>query len=295
MITQIPILLVFLLSLSCIDKNKDPDVNTKKFKPAVSSGTIVDVKLQEASGLVASRTNKGMFWIINDSGNDATLFLIDDKGNTVHYYWIKNAINIDWEDIAINTNENGKSYIYIGDVGDNNAIRKSINLIVFEEPTINNPADTIIIDYKSYPLKYPNGPKDSETIVADPLTSTLYIVTKRELNVRLYEVPKSLNESDTMDLTYKTSLPFFNVTSGDISSDGQEILLKTYDNIYYWKRLNNESLPETMTRAHESIEYSPEPQGESIAWSVDGNGFYTLSEKSWASNQVLYFFERNNQ
>lgn len=292
---QIPILVLFFLSVGCIDKNKDQDVNRPTFKPAVSSGIIVDTKLYEASGLVASRTNKGMLWTINDSGNDARLFLIDEKGNTVHYYWIKNAANIDWEDLAIYTDDAGRSKIYIGDIGDNNAIRKNINIIVLDEPVFSDINDTIITDYKNYPLRYPDGVKDSETIVVDPVTSALYIITKREQNVRLYEVPGSLNESDTVDLTYKTSLSFFNVTSCDISSDGQEILLKTYDSIYYWKRLENESLSETMTRDPESVEYSPEPQGESIAWSINSNGFYTLSEKSWASNQVLYFFEKNNE
>ena len=290
---QIPVLVLLFLSLGCIDKDKEVVTSTSKFKPAVSSGTIVDKNLQEASGIVASRTNEGMFWVINDSGNDARIFLIDDKGNTVHYYWIKDAINFDWEDIAINTHENGKSYLYIGDIGDNFAVRKNINMIVLEEPIIGNPNDTIVTDYKNYPLKYPDGAKDAETIMVDPITSTIYIITKRENNVLLYEVPKSLNESDPTNLTFKTNLPIFNVTSGDISSNGEEILVKTYDAIYYWKRLNNESIPQTMSGTHESITYNPEPQGESISWAVNNNGFYTLSEKSWASEQVLYFFERN--
>ena len=293
---QLPTLALYIFLLGCIDRDKSISPYSNEFKPAIKSGTILDENLYEASGLVASRTNIGMFWTINDSGNDARLFLIDAKGNTVHYYWIDNAVNIDWEDLTIYTDDKGKSKIYIGDVGDNDALRKNINIIIFDEPVFDDPSDTIITDYKNHHFRYPDGAKDAETIMADPITSGLYIISKREQNVRLYEVPVSLNESDTMDLTYKTSLPFFNVTSGDISSDGKEVLLKTYDAIYYWKRLNNESLQKTMTMAYDSIAYNPEPQGESIAWSSDNSkGFYTLSEKSWARNQVLYFFERNNK
>ena len=290
---QMPVIVILFLSLGCNDNNEDIATNTPKFKPAISAGTIVDEKLQEASGLVASRTNKGMFWVINDSGNDAKLFLIDDKGQTVHSYWINGVNNNDWEDIAIYSDNSGKSFLYIGDIGDNMALRKNISLIVLEEPTIINANDTILTVFKNYALKYPDGAKDSETLMIDPFSAAIYIVTKREKNVFLYEVPELLNESDTVDLTFITNLPFFNVTAGDISENGQEVLLKTYDAIYYWKRLDNESIPETITGIHESIPYSLEPQGESIAWSVNGNGFYTLSEKSWAQYQILYFYERN--
>ena len=293
---HLPILTLYIFLLGCIDKNNTINPYSNEFKPAIKSGIILDENLYEASGLVASRTNQGMLWTINDSGNDARLFLIDAQGNTIHSYWIDKAINFDWEDLAIYTDDRGKSKIYIGDVGDNYAVRKNINIIEFDEPVFHDPNDTIITDYKNLHFRYPDGAKDAETIMVDPITSALYIITKREQNVLLYEVPGSLNESDTLDLTYKTSLPFFNVTSGDISSDGKEVLLKTYDAIYYWKRLNNESLQKTMTMTHDSIAYNPEPQGESIAWSsVSSNGFYTLSEKSWARNQVLYFFKRNNK
>ena len=97
---QIAILILFLLSPGCIDKNEDISSYSPKFKTAIKSGTILDEKLYEASGLVASRINKGMLWTINDSGNDARLFLIDNKGNTIHSYWIDKATNIDWEDLT---------------------------------------------------------------------------------------------------------------------------------------------------------------------------------------------------
>lgn len=293
LITRMSLLLMFILFFGCTVTTTEVPTNTPIFKVAVPSGSIADERLQEASGIVASISNKGMFWVINDSGNAASIYLINEAGKTIHHYCIKDAVNIDWEDIAISENENGKSYLYIGDIGDNYSVRDQINLIIFEEPTFTNPIDTVISDYKSYALKYPDGPKDAETIMVDPITSKVYIISKREQNVLLYEVPESLLESEAVNLIYKNSLPFFNVTCGDISSDGQEILLKTYDSIYYWKRSDNESIPETMSRTHESVAYSPEPQGESIAWTHGGDGFYTLSEKSWAPDQVLYFYEKN--
>ena len=292
---QIAILILFLVSTGCIDKNEDISSYSQKFKTAIISGTILDEKLYEASGLVASRINKGMLWTINDSGNDARLFLIDNKGNTIHSYWIDKATNIDWEDLTIYTDDTGKSKIYIGDIGDNYTIRKNINIIVLDEPIFGDPNDTIITNYKNYQFKYPDGAKDAETIMLDPLTSTLFVITKREENVRIYEAPMMSNISDTLDLIFKKALPFYNVTSGDVTANGEEILLKSYDSIYYWKRTEDETILEAMTRDHVILDYSPEPQGESIAWSVDNNGFFTLSEKRGPGDQVLYFYERNNE
>ena len=291
--TQISILILYLLSLVRADYNTTPIPHSNKFKPAVKSGVILDEALFEASGLVASRINKGTFWAINDSGNEAMLYLIDAKGHTIISYMIEKASNTDWEDLAIYTDELGKSKLYIGDVGDNYAQRENINVLVFDEPKFCDSENTVLTDYKNYQFKYPDGARDSETIMVDPLTSSLFILSKREENIRIYEAPATLTQSTVMELTFKESLPFHNVTSGDISVNGKEILLKSYDSIYYWNRAAHEAIPEVMTREHELLNYNPEPQGESIAWSVDNNGFYTLSEKRGAGDQILYFFGRN--
>ena len=290
---QIPIFIVILILLGCMVENTEPEPEPLPFNSAITAGEISDNSLSEASGLIASRVNKGMFWVINDSDNDPKIFLIDDKGVTIHAYWLVGAVNTDWEDLAIGKHNDGKYYLYIGDVGDNAGVRNYVNLLVLEEPSFKNPNDTIIESYKKYALKYPDNPKDSETVMIDPISSTAYIVSKRESSVLLYEVPDTMSESDTTVLKFRTELPFFNVTAGDVSSNGQEILLKTYDAIYYWKRENGEDIVDAMTRSSISLTYSPEPQGESIAWAIHKDGFYTLSEKSWAPLQVLYFYERN--
>ena len=43
---------------------------------------------------------------------------------------------------------------------------------------------------------------------------------------------------------------------------------------------------------HKLINYKVEPQGESICWNIECTGFYTLSEKSWANEQILYFYKK---
>ncbi len=175
----------------------------------------------------------------------------------------------------------------------NYAKRENINVIILDEPVYCDSADTVLTDYKSFQFQYPDGARDAETIMVDPLTSTLFILSKREENIRIYEAPATLTQSTVMELTFKESLPFHNVTSGDITIDGKEVLLKCYDSIYYWNRAVHETIPEVLASQHEILNYTPEPQGESIAWSASNDGFYTVSEKRGTGDQILYFFERN--
>ena len=44
------------------------------------AGLVTDAALDEISGLAASRTHPGHFWAINDSGNQALLNLMDERG-----------------------------------------------------------------------------------------------------------------------------------------------------------------------------------------------------------------------
>ena len=62
--------------------------------------------------------------------------------------------------------------------------------------------------------------------ICDPITSGIYIISKREENVGIFEVPKTLSSSTIMTLNQVSNLPFNNITSGNISIDGDEILLK---------------------------------------------------------------------
>jgi len=283
-------IIVVLFSGVFPDKTKP---YSSAFLPAVKIQEFNNSELYEASGLVASVNNPDHFWLINDSGNAAKVYLLDKQCNIARSYSLEGADNKDWEDIALYFDRSSKkNKILIGDIGDNRALRKSINLIEFDEPSLSTGIDTIISNYKNYAFKYDDHPRDAETLVVDPLTSTPYIISKREEQVGVYKSKSSLVSGDTMVLSLVTQLPFHNVTAGDVSLSGMEILLKSYNAIFYWKRKKEESFIDAITREHELLNYIPEPQGESLCWDLKESGFYTLSEKSWASQQIFYFHEK---
>jgi len=88
-------------------------------------------------------------------------------------------------------------------------------------------------------------------------------------------------------------MPFTYFVGGDISADGSEILMKTYQKIYYWKRKSGSTVEQALSNKPQEIPYNPEPQGEAICWSWDNKSFYTLSEESpFKIVPVFYRFDK---
>ncbi|MGY8982685.1 MAG: hypothetical protein ACKVJ9_09640, partial [Cytophagales bacterium] len=96
------VFLLILLAISCTPKKKEVKIEKNKslFEKGLVVATIKGKKIEEASGLVTSAINPGMFWTHNDSGADAELFLIDQEGNIHLKVFLAGAQSIDWEDIA---------------------------------------------------------------------------------------------------------------------------------------------------------------------------------------------------
>jgi len=290
---QAMITLLFLLISTAIFELDISDQFSQRFSAPVNIGQIQSDELSEISGMVASIKNNGSFWVINDSGNTAKLYLIDLSGHILSSYELNNTSNVDWEDIAIMVDQKtGASKIVIADIGDNMAIRDHVKIIIVDEPDTKKETGRSITPSSTYRLKYEDGARDAETLLIDPISNKLFIVSKREDKVRLYELPPLKSSEGIQAMTFKQSFELKSITSGAISADGSEILLKNYSKIYYWKRSEDQSLMEVLRTKHELLNYNPEPQGESITWNTDASGFYTLSEKSWAPKQIMYFYER---
>ena len=83
------------------------------------------------------------------------------------------------------------------------------------------------------------------------------------------------------------------IVAADISADGDEIIMKDYDNIYYWP-LKGKAMEESLKEKPQVLKYTAEPQGEAIGFTRDGSGFFTLSEKISGEKSYLYFYERRS-
>lgn len=266
-------------------------------RPASAQKTVVKVsnaELSELSGLFISKDNR--FFVHNDSGDTSRFFAIDAKGKLMSTLYFKGDPSIkhfgvtDCEDIAGGPGPvKNKSYIYLGDIGDNGGNRPYITVYRFSEP--DKLLSKMQIEGEAVHLKYPNGPQDAETLMIDPILKDLIIISKRQDSVGIYSAPLFFKKGDTLTMKKQGSLYLAGkglikyVVSGDISRDGRQIILKTYTNIYYWLRNGKEPISQTLRRMPTKLPYTLEPQGEAVGFSPDGKAYYSISE---GKNAVIY-------
>jgi hypothetical protein len=293
-------IIFIMLACSKAESNKEIQAKFDDRFPIDSSfqfpGYVVkDLRLREISGMAMSRNLSEAIWMHNDSGDEARIFLIDTKGVLIAQY---NLIGInlrDAEDMAVGPGPLAHlSYIYLGDIGDNSGVNDVKYIYRFAEPNYLIPKKKgyAIANIDVIKFRYPDGRRDAEALMIDPLTKDLIVVSKREKRVHVYKAPYPQSTKEVILLEKIANLPVGDITAGDISANGQEILLKNYDNIYYWQRNQGESLEKTFSRNPVRLPYLYEQQGEAIAWRTDGKGYYTFSEKANQSHSNLFFYPR---
>jgi hypothetical protein len=285
--------LITLLFVGAFAKHRLFDRHTQ-------SGTLSSKQMDETSGIAASTVNPGIYYVHNDSGDTSRFFAItpDGKLKTTIFFNGDKKVHLgvrDCEDIAVGPGPvKGKSYVYIGDIGDNASVWPYIT--IYRIPEKKSWATDSITNATAVALnfRYPDGPKDAETMMVDPIEKLFYIVSKRGDTVGVYTAPLNSHVKDTVVLTKRAKLffpgfkPFKWITAGDISKDGQHVLLKSYEKVYYWKREPHEHIWDTMLRKPEEPSYKAEKQGEAISFTPDGKGYYTTSEGVFAP---IYYYE----
>ncbi len=261
------------------------------FEKSKGMGLLENDDIKEASGMESSQVNPGLLWTHNDSGDTSRLFLIRENGESINEFYLKGIKSRDWEDIGVGPGpEENSSYVYVAEIGDNRAIYEDKYIYRFKEPQKN--ASTLIEEFDIIEFRYPNGNRDAECLMVDPSTKDLYIISKREQKVHVYQMPYPQRSDTVNTLITLGTIPYHKIIAGDISADGTEIILKTYDEILYWKRDTKEPVYEVLSKPAIFIPYVREPQGEAMAWKYDGSGFYTLSEEPDEIEAQVYFYKR---
>ncbi len=280
--------LLIILS-SCQKGNGDPVVVTE-FSTEPQVYPVTPGIIDEVSGIADSRSTGNALWVHEDSGNPAELTLISYAGDFIKSLPVLNAVNRDWEDMAlVNDISSGKNILYIADIGDNNQEHLTYNIYRFEEP----PAGaTEVANTEKITFRYQDGSHDAEAILVDEKSKDIYIITKRDAKSGIYKIafPQSTIGINVASLV--GSLDYNGVTSAAFSPGGSEIIIKTYSHLYHYKKNGNESLTEILNNKPYSIPYIMEPQGEALCFKKDNKGFFTLSEKGLVPFVDLRYYKR---
>jgi len=242
------------------------------------AGRIEAGAARELSGLARSRTQPGVLWTHNDSGDSPRLLAVGDDGRLRAEVQVPGAVNVDWEDIAIRRGE-----LYVADIGDNAARRPSVSVYRVAEPRVGAGAVTSTAAAARIDLRYPRGPRDAEALLADPSSGALVVVDKRfdgRSGVYVADRPAA-GALTTLRRTGRLSLGWGElVTAADISADGRTIALRTYASLFLWSRRRGESVATALRRrpCRAGADLEREGQGEALALSQNGRSAFTVPE-----------------
>jgi hypothetical protein len=249
------------------------------------AGHVATSAANELSGLVLSRTQPGVLWTENDSGNPNHVFAVRADGSLLADVTVSGSQNVDWEDIALGRLPGGGAALLLADIGDNLAQRAFISVYRVPEPHVAGAAGGQIATPPAVriDLRYPDGPRDAETLLIDPASGAFVVVSKSfggRSGIYVAQrpapgAPITMRRSGGLSLGVGEA-----VTGGDVSADGRTIALRTYDRVYVWRRRSGESVAAALR--HRSC--SPpddllgEGQGEALGLTRDGGAFYTVPE-----------------
>ena len=241
--------------------------------------------INEASGIADSKKNPGHLWVQEDGGNPTQLYLLKHNGAVQKQIFLDGVTNRDWEDMVLVDNE-----IYIGEIGDNNAVYADYIIYKFAEPA--STVDTVK-NIQAIRFQYADGPRDAEAFLVDPSDKSIYLITKRDNPSRIYKLTPPFSNTAANIAEPVGQLATTGIVSAALSSDRKEVILKTYLGLLYYTIAAGEKLETALGKTPGSIPYTLEAQGEAVCFSVANSGYFTLSEKAFAPDVKLYFYKRN--
>jgi hypothetical protein len=251
-----------------------------------SNGSVDSAALTEISGIAASLDNDDVLWAHNDSGHPARLYAMTRSGDHLGYYSLTGAGATDWEDLGLGPGPTaGETYLYAADIGDNAAVRASVQIYRAGEPTVDTvtpPGDGVALAADRLTLTYPDRAHNAEAFFVDPITGELWIITKEGSGVaQFFRAPANLAAGSTTVLSSEGSLALGAgtlVTGADIARAGDLIGIRTYSQVRLYWRETGQPIATALAGTACMGAATPEAQGEAFAFDRSSHGYYTISE-----------------
>jgi hypothetical protein len=260
------------------------------WQPARKVAELANRSVDESSGIAPSVRNPGLYWTQNDSGKPQ-LFLFDMDGSDRGTWIVSGARAVDWEDIAVGPGpQRGRSYVYIGDIGNNNRPRTELVIYRVPEP-LASAAGRVTERAVAIRFRYPDRHHDAEAILVHPTSGDIYIVTKeRNGSAPVFKVaaPHSGSKVTSAIALGAAQLPndidisflVGRITGGAISKDGRRVVLCDYLRAYEAVVPERGAFDDVWKQKFESVDVGVRKQGEGITYSLDGRALLLTSEGS---------------
>lgn len=260
--------------------------------------------LIENSGATMSVSQPGVIFTINDSGHEPVLFVLDTTGADRGAWRVVGASNVDWEAIAsgpcggmpnAELEKSSPRCIYIGDVGDNDAVRPSVTVYKLREPRADSAGALSEIAAESLSFTYEEGRHDVEAMFVAP-NGSVNLITKRPHRTLfgrlrpalIFAIPAAAwghgpvvaRRVDSLGIV-PGSAPNRVITDASLSRDARYLAVRTYWQVYIFayepaaSRIFS-AVPDVVC----NIASLRERQGEGISWYLDTGQLLLTSEGS---------------
>ncbi|MDF9714528.1 hypothetical protein INN71_00880 [Nocardioides sp. ChNu-153] len=221
--------------------------------PVAEEGTEVtrftDSRINESSGLALV---DGRLVTVNDSGDSGRVFVVDPAtGDTVGVTsWAAEPRDVEALAPAYDDGE-PTGEVWVADIGDNRAVRETVELLRVPVGTGDRE-----VEPEAFTLTYADGPRDAESLLVDPATGDLVVVSKGVLGGSFYRVPSPL-DPDGPNVMEPLGPAVGIATDAAFLPDGRHLVVRTYGEavVYSW--------PDLASRGRFAL--PDQPQGEAVA------------------------------
>ncbi len=238
----------------------------------------------------------------NDSGGKAALYEVDSiNGQIVRTVYVGNTSNVDWEDIC-----HDQSYIYIGDIGNNDGSRTNLRIYrIAIADYLNTPNDTVMADTISY--SYANQTNfspgnmatnfDAESLIS--IGDSLYIFTKNWKNSwsNVYAISNKpgtyqIDKKDSLDVKGFITGANYNTMDSVLTLVGYNIILAPFvvNVTGFGSGLFSQG---TIVKKGLKLGSSASGQVESICH-ISGKQYYISSEAALGKSAALFNLDMSN-
>lgn len=234
--------------------------------------------INESSGLI---NLDGKIWTHNDSGGQPALYEINKQdGSVIRTVMIQNATNVDWEDLAFDSN-----WVYIGDFGNNSGSRTDLKIYRISRGDLafsnSVPAEAINFSYSDQTSwdPHPNQTDfDCEGFIS--FQDSLYLFSKDwvDQKTRMYQLS---NQPGTFIAQYRSTFEVNGLITAAEMLPTDVLALQGYTGAltpFTWlfqQFAGTEFFQGESTR----LNWTNKAQTEGIAY-ADSNGVYVTSEKA---------------
>jgi hypothetical protein len=255
--------------------------------------------LEEVSGIQYD-AKEDAFWMLNDSGNAPSVYLVTEQGEILRELKI-DAKNNDWEDITMDAEGN----LYIGDFGNNANERVDLRILKVKKEDLNS-KEKIQVEkiYFSFPeqKKFPPKKKYYDVEGFFEWRGSFYVFTKSRVKNKigrtfLYRVPNIKDNKATKifgiypaerisDFTTCGGKNCW-ITGADISKDGKKVVLLNHKSAWVFTNFTGNDF---FSGDAKEFPFKHKSQKESITFKNDSI-IYVADEERKTNGRNLYLFE----